>query len=121
MRACREVDPDRVVFRPLGRVVVQGRSGAVGIHELVALREDVTDRTRECLARFALGLAAYEAQDWERALREFEASAPLEPLQPDPASGVSTNPSLVFARLTREFRANPPAPGWDGAHVMTRK
>lgn len=121
MRACREVDPERVVFRPLGRVVVQGRASAVAIHELVGLREDVADRTRECLARFGAGLAAYEAQDWERALREFEASAPLEPLQPDPASGVFTNPSLVFARLTRQFRAAPPAPDWDGAHVMTRK
>ncbi len=121
MKACRAVDPERIVFRALGRVVVKGRHAAVPVYELVGLREDVTDRTREAIARFEAGLAKYEARDWDGASAEFAASAELEPLQPDAAAGVGTNPSLVYRRLVAGLKANPPGPEWDGAHVMTGK
>ncbi len=119
--ACQAVDGGEVIFRSLGRIVVKGRKTAVPIHELVCLKGDVTDRTREAIATFEAGLERYYQQDWEGALAKFEASAALEPRQPDPAAGLESNPSRVYQRIVAELRAAPPGPGWDGAYVMREK
>jgi adenylate cyclase len=121
MRACLAADPERVVFRALGRVVVKGRNAAVPVYELAGLREDVMDGMREVIARFEAGLAKYEARDWDGALADFAASAEGEWLKPDPAAGIFTNPSLVYRDIVAGLRANPPGPDWDGARVMTEK
>ena len=120
--ACEGADIEkRVVFRALGRVVVKGRSAPVPIHELVGLKEDVSDKTREAIARFEAGLGKYYAQDWDAATAHFQASAALEPNQPEPASGITTNPSLVYLKLVEELRAHPPGRDWNGAYVMKEK
>lgn len=121
-RACEETDLEgQVVFRELGRVVVKGRAAPVPIHEIVGLKAEVTGRTREAIARFEAGLKKYYAQDWDAALADFTASAELEPLQPDEANGVLSNPSLVYQKLVAELRANPPGEDWNGAYVMREK
>jgi adenylate cyclase len=119
--ACLKTNPERVVFRSLGRVVVKGRKAPVPIHELVGLKEDVDDRAREAVAIFEQGLAKYYAQDWEGAMERFQVSARLEPNQPDPLKGIGSNPSLIYQQLVRELRAASPGPGWDGAYVMRDK
>jgi adenylate cyclase len=119
--ACQVSDADRVVFRALGRVVVKGRSAPVPIHELVGLKEDVSDRTRDAIARFEDGLAHFYAQDWDGALTRFRESALLEPNQPDVGKGIAGNPSLVYQELVAELRANPPGLNWNGAYVMRGK
>lgn len=122
-RDCRAVNPESVVFRALGRVVVKGRKAPEPIYELVGLREDVTDRTRECIARFETGLAKYYARDWAGALTDFEASAALEPLLAEAGKGgaASLNPSLVYQQRVRALLAQPPGPKWDGDYVMDSK
>ncbi|MBC8012190.1 MAG: adenylate/guanylate cyclase domain-containing protein, partial [Burkholderiales bacterium] len=102
--ACVANDPDRVFFRALGRVVVKGRTAPVPIYELVALKEDVTDRMRETVRIFEEGLAKFYAQDWDGALEKFRQSAPLEPNQPDPMAGVASNPSVIYQSLVAELR-----------------
>jgi len=120
--ACEAADAEgRIVFRALGRIKVKGRSAPVPIHELVGLKEDVSDRTREAIVRFEAGLAKYYEQDWESAARHFQASAALEPMQPDPASGITSNPSLIYLKLIEELRLSPPGAGWNGVFVMTEK
>lgn len=119
--ACVAADPERVVFRALGRVVVKGRSAPVPIHELVGLREDVSDRTREAITIFEAGLARFYAQDWAGAMERFAESAKLEANQIDPSKGVFNNPSVVYQSLVNELRANPPGADWNGAYVMRAK
>ena len=120
--ACEAADAEgRVLFRNLGRIVVKGRSTPVPIHELVGLKEDVTDKTREAVARFEAGLASYYAQEWDAAIAHFKASAALEPNQPDPATGITSNPSLVYLKLVAELRENPPGANWNGVYVMKEK
>jgi adenylate cyclase len=121
-RACEETDLEgQVVFRELGRVVVKGRTTPVPIHEMVGLKSDVTERTRAAIARFEEGLKKYYAQDWDAAAADFAASAELEPMQPDEATGVVSNPSLVYQKLVVELREHPPGEGWNGAYVMKEK
>jgi adenylate cyclase len=119
--ACLLHGGDRVVFRPLGRIVVKGRSQAVPIHEIVGLKENVTDQTRECIALFAQGLARYYQRDWVGADQLFRRSLILEPNQPGKSPGVSSNPSLVFIGITAHYAAEPPPPNWDGVYVMKEK
>jgi adenylate cyclase len=119
-RAC-ERHGDRVVFRPLGRIVVKGRTQPVPIHEIVGLKEDVTPRTHECLGLFADALERYYARDWTRAEELFAQSGELEPNLPGQTPGVTDNPSRVYLRIIAHHRAEPPPAEWDGVFVMQGK
>ena len=112
---------DPVVFRPLGRIVVKGRSHPVPIHEVMGLKNDLPPATIECLGIFAHGLELYYARDWDGALARFRESARLEPNQPGETPGVTSNPSLIYLHITEHCKAEPPAESWDGVYVMKEK
>lgn len=119
--ACVRDGGDRVVFRPLGRIVVKGRTSAVPIFEIVGLKENVSDQTRECLRLFESGLAAFYRREWLAALEFFAQSEKWEPRQPGVTVGVTSNPSLVYREITRRYQLTPPPEGWQGEYVMTEK
>jgi len=119
--ACERDGGDRIVFRALGRIIVKGRSSAVPIFEIVGLKENVTEKTRECLRIFEQGLARHYARDWEAALALFAKSQELEPNQPGVTPGVTSNPSRVYAEITRRYQIAPPPANWEGEYVMTVK
>ena len=119
--ACEQHGGDRVVFRPLGRIVVKGRSTAVPIYEIVGLKESVTATTRECLGLFEQGLAKHCARDWDGALALFARSRELEPNVPGKTPGVFSNPSMVYTTMTERYKAEPPPENWDGVYVMKEK
>ena len=119
--ACEQHGSGRLVFRPLGRIVVKGRKQAVPIHEIVGLAESVTTTTRECLGLFAQGLERYYARDWDGALARFRRSAGLEPNLPGQTPGVISNPSLVYLEIAEHYKIEPPAANWDGVYVMKEK
>jgi len=110
-----------VVFRPLGRIVVKGRTQAVPLFEVFGLKEQVTPKMREGLALFERGLERYYARDWDGALELFARSRDLEVNVPGRTAGVVSNPSLVYLDLTAKMKSAPPAPDWDGVFVMTDK
>lgn len=120
-KASCEKHGDRVVFRPLGRIVVKGRSQAVPIYEIVGLKENLTAQTRECLGLFEAGLAKYYARDWDGALQHFAQSRALEPNIPGKTPGVVSNPSLVYLDITEHYKHEPPPENWDGVYVMKEK
>ncbi len=120
--ACEKHGGDRLVFRPLGRIVVKGRSQAVPIFEIVGLKENVTGQTRECLGLFEQALKKYYARDWEGALALFARSRELEFNVPGRTPGVASNPSLAYLeRVVPEAIEEPPPPDWDGRYVMKEK
>lgn len=120
-KACEQHGGDRVVFRPLGNIIVKGRTLPVPIHEIVGLREQVTDSTRECLAIFGQGLERHLLRDWDGAEQNFKRSAELEPNRPGVTVGVSSNPSLVYLQIVATYRTQPPPEQWDGVFVMKDK
>jgi adenylate cyclase len=119
--ACEKVEPGRVQFRALGRIVVKGRAQPVPIFELMALSENVTDSTRECIALFEQGLERYYQRDWDGAVALFRRSEALEINGPGRTTGAKTNPSLVYIRIAENYRAEPPPADWDGVYVMKEK
>lgn len=119
--ACERHGGNRIVFRPLGRIVVMGRKQAVPIYEVTALQEHLTPSARECLALFSAALDHYHARDWSGAIAGFRRSAELEPNQPGKTPGVKNNPSLVYLDICAANLATPPPADWDGAYVMREK
>ena len=119
--ACERHSGDRIVFRFLDRIVVKGRSQPVPVHEVVGFRTELAPQTLDCLGLHAQAMERYLAQDWDGALRLFERSATLEPLQPSDALALSTNPSLVMIERCRQMKAQPPGPDWDGVFQMVEK
>ena len=118
---CAEHGGDRVVFRPLARIQVMGRSQAVPIFEIVGLKDSLPQTTRDCIGIFETALEKYYARDWSGAARLFMQSAELEPNQPGTAPGVKTNPSLVYIVRAERYQSEPPPANWDGRYVMTEK
>jgi adenylate cyclase len=118
---CEKHGGDRLVFRPLGRIKVKGRSQAVPIFEIAGLKEDVADRTRECLGIFGEGLEKYYARDFAGAIARFKRSAELEPRIPGRDPGIVSNPSLVYIEISGHFQKEPPPADWDGVYVMKEK
>ncbi len=119
--ACVKHGGDRVVFRPLGRIVVMGRSQPVPIFEIVGLKETVNAEARECIGLFEQALARYYARDWDGAIALFKRSAELEPNQPGRTPGVKTNPSMVYIGIAEDYKTEPPSDNWDGVYVMKEK
>lgn len=119
--ACEEINASRVLFRPLGRIIVKGRSQPLPIHELMALDEDATDAMRECIALFDQGLARYYLRDWGEAIALFRRSELLEPNGPGRAPGTNNNPSLVYIGIAEGYREDPPPPDWAGVFEMKEK
>jgi len=118
---CEAHGAGKIVFRPLGRIVVKGRSKAVPIHEIVGLKEDVTDMTRECIGVFAQGLEKYYARDFAGAVALFKRSAELEPRIPKRDPGIVSNPSLVYIGISGHFQDDPPPENWNGVYEMKEK
>ncbi|HTJ79328.1 MAG TPA: adenylate/guanylate cyclase domain-containing protein [Rariglobus sp.] len=119
--ACEKTGGDRVVFRPLGRILVRGRNAIVSIYEIMGLKENVTENTRECIRLFSQGMEKFYVRDWAGAIGFFSQSLPLEPNQPGVTPGVSSNPSLVYLDIVREYQEAPPADDWNGVYVMKTK
>ncbi len=119
--ACEQHGGDRVVFRLLGRIVVKGRSQAVPIYEIAALKETATDAAYQCYEIFAAALTKFYARDWDGATVLFRRSEPLEPNQPGKTAGVSSNPSLVYLHITADYKLAPPPADWNGVYVMKEK
>lgn len=119
--ACEKADRERVVFRPLGRIVVMGRTQAVPIYEIMGLKESLAPTARECMGLFEEGLLKYYARDWEGAIERFRLSERLEPNQPGVTPGVKTNPSLVYLGIVSDYQKVPPPADWAGVYVMKDK
>lgn len=119
--ACIQHGGDRLVFRPLGRVVVKGRTHPALVYEIIGLKEQLAEQARECVDLFQAGLERYSRQDWGAALELFSRSAALEVHVPGRDPGVTENPSLVYLEITRGYQQEPPAADWDGVYVMKEK
>jgi adenylate cyclase len=118
---CEKHGPGRVVFRPLGRIQVMGRSQAVPIFEIVGLNDALPSTAPECVGIFEQALAKYYARDWDGAIALFKQSELLEPNQPGKTPGVKTNPSLVYIGIAEDYKLDPPEENWDGVYVMKEK
>ncbi|SDH15068.1 CHASE2 domain-containing protein [Nitrosomonas sp. Nm132] len=95
---------DDFLVRPLGKILLSGRSIPIELVELVAPKEGANNDQIWLCEGFTNGLLAYESQDWSGACDHF-----LEILQVFPDDG----PSHFFLNLCQGYRLIPPQ-SWSG-------
>jgi len=101
------------VGREIDRVRVVGRGEAVGVYELIAVRETgVDEATAALLEGFAAALALFRARDFGAAFEAFEA---LSERFPD------DGPTAVYVERSRTNAILPPPLDWDGVFQLARK
>ena len=108
MAATRDLLGDGFVTRELDWIQVVGKDEPVRIYELVGKTEDVAPSTLERCKSFGVGLAAYRAQDWDRAIAAFMACQDDAPAQ-------------LYCQRIEQLRDNPPPSDWDGVWQLTTK
>lgn len=89
-----------VPSREIDAIRVKGKVEPIRVFELI--------KDSAAYPSFAAGLAAYRAQDWDKAEKQF-AKLPDDP------------PSKVYLQRIATLRDNPPAQNWDGVWVFETK
>jgi class 3 adenylate cyclase len=97
---------DAIEAREIDRLVVVGRTHPEVVFEIMGRAGELTAGQSLLRTRYAEGLAAYRARNWDEARRAFAAA-----LEAIPGDG----PSMAFVQRIDGFAANPPADDWDGA------
>ncbi len=98
-------------------VAVKGRSRPETIWTVAGEADMLSDPTYLALRdAVAEGMAAYKAQDWDRAEEAYRRAAGYELDAYSPAGLVE-----VFLERIAEYRQNPPPADWDGVYVATAK
>ncbi|HET7536886.1 MAG TPA: adenylate/guanylate cyclase domain-containing protein, partial [Candidatus Didemnitutus sp.] len=118
---CEKHGGDRVVFRYLDRILVQGKTQPVSVQEVVGLKSELDQQTWDCLGLHRQGIEHYLGRDWEGAQGFFEQSAKLERFQPSAEAAIENNPSLIMIERCKHLKAHPPGDDWDGVWAMTEK
>ena len=96
-------DVDGIVVRRLGTFILVGKAQAVHVAEILGRVGE--DRRMAALAeKFAVGLAAYDSENWGEAARFFR---DLQKEYPD------DGPTSYFLNRAERFLQNPPPPGTD--------
>ena len=108
-----------VAFLELDRVRVKGRERAVAISTPLGLRDGLDRTVAKEAARYSAALAAYRAQRWDDAEREFF-GLQQQAAQAVPVAGSPLGDRKVyrlFLDRIAHFRSAAPSADWDG--VMT--
>jgi adenylate cyclase len=92
-----------VVARELDFVRVKGKAQTVRIFEVLG-PADTAPQWAELIERFAAGLAAYRARDWQAAIAAFERARFVRD---------GDGPSDLYLRRCREHQRTPPPPEWE--------
>ena len=102
-QATIELARQLVIARELDFVRVKGKAQTVRIFEVLG-PADTAPQWAELIERFAIGLAAYRARDWEAAITAFESARVVRS---------DDGPSDFYLRRCREHLRTPPPPGWE--------
>jgi adenylate cyclase len=101
-----------IEVREIDRVVLSGQTTPQVIFELMGRKGELTELQLLLRARYAEGLAAYRERRWDEASRALGAA-----LEAVPGDG----PALTLAARVIDFKAKPPAQGWNGAWQFDHK
>jgi class 3 adenylate cyclase len=101
-----------VEAREIDRLVVLGQSRPQAVYEIMGRKDELTPEQTLLRTRYAKGLAAYRARNWDVARDAFNAA-----LEAVPGDG----PSVALLARIDGFAANPPVNDWDGAWRLDHK
>ncbi len=93
---------DRFACRPLGRVLVQGRSAPVAVYELLGRQGEIDAETSEFARLFTQAVEHFQRRDWMTAAELFTACL-----------GRRTDfGAALYLKAIERLRLDPPTPEW---------
>ncbi len=95
-------DDAELVFRPLDRVLVPGRSQPVELYELLGRGSDVAAAVAERLTAYAAAREIYRKGNWAEAREAFLKASEIEPGER------KKNPGSAMAKRCQDLSARPP-------------
>ena len=103
---------DGILARPLGQVVVVGKTEPVKIWNVLARSGELDSAVEQACAEFSRGVELFAAGKFAESAEAFQAALKLSP---------DDGPAKVFLGLCRAYIASPPTGAWDGAVHLTEK
>ena len=101
------------VSRQADTVIVKGKTQPVLVHELLDFQTPSMFPERDLvLERYALGLKAYQARSWQKAIEHFQSALTLHP---------GDRLSSIYLERASYLSENQPPKDWDGVWRMTAK
>ncbi len=111
-QACAEALMGRYVLRELDLIQVKGKDQPVQVYELLARKGELPEAGVKLLGCFTKGLELYRQQQFEQALVKFEECLEIYP---------DDQPTQTYISRCQVYLKTPPAEGWDGVYILTRK
>ncbi len=111
-QAVHDAAGDGFLFRRMDRARVVGIYNPVRLYQLIDEKDKADAAMAEVVDAFHEGLDAFEAKDWGKAEKLFVNALKILP---------DDGPSQTFLKRCREYKAKPPAEGWDGVFNLTTK
>jgi len=100
-------------IRDVDDVVVKGKTKPVRIHEVLDYHtEETFPHLMEVVGYFREGRRAYQAGDWDQAIKLFRESLRLHP---------QDSLSRIYIERCEHLKLEPPRDTWDGVWIMTSK
>lgn len=103
---------DAVEVREIDLLLLVGQTVPQLVFEIMGRKGELTPEQLVLRTRYAEGLSAYRAQQWEEATKAFNAA-----LEAVPGDG----PSIALAARVANFQVTPPAHDWSGAWQLDHK
>lgn len=110
--ATRAQAGDSFAVRPLGGVIVKGKTTAVPIYELLGRTDAVDAELLQYSELFGQVVEAFQQRDWRRALRILEECERRRP------GDLAT---ARYAQMAQRYLAAPPGDEWEGVLTLTEK
>jgi adenylate cyclase len=101
-------DLSDVPAREVGNFLLQGKSQAVLVYELISRAADCADRQETAGVIFAEARQAFAQRQWDEAKKKF-------------AKLTGDGVSEFYLELCKKYRADPPPEGWHGTIAMREK
>ena len=106
-----ELARDSIEVRELDKVRVAGKTEAVTVYELLALKGELPEEKRETVEHYHEALRLYRQKSF------YEASVVLEArLAKDPRDG----PTAALLERCQKYMKTPPPPSWDGVASLDK-
>ena len=102
----------KMLYRPLEKIVVKGKTVPQKIYELIGYKEECSHKQNEFASLFTEGFNFYYRKEWEKAVQCFDRAFVIYPDDPALRS---------FIKSCNELIQSPPADDWTGVRSLGRK
>ncbi len=101
-----------IATREIDTINVVGKNEPVTIYQLLGYASDIDDQAKKVNEHYAAGLHSYRKQNWDKAIRFFNAALKISP---------DDGPSHTMIDRSNKFKSDPPGRNWNGSYTITTK